>query len=109
MGVLILHGCFSRFLNCTNGTKSRNASYMSWSCFTLIMVLACFDLHSSDMTWISFASYLFANNNVSSFVHLICSNEIESSEEKQKCLASNLDLHFSEPITNNEKLHCNKL
>ena len=22
----ILHGCFSRFLNCTNGTKSRNAS-----------------------------------------------------------------------------------
>ena len=22
----LLHGCFSRFLNCTNGTKSRNAS-----------------------------------------------------------------------------------
>ena len=24
----LLHGCFSRFLNCTNGTKSRNASHM---------------------------------------------------------------------------------
>ena len=23
--VTLLHGCFSRFLNCTNGTKSRNA------------------------------------------------------------------------------------
>ena len=26
------HGCFSRFLNCTNGTKSRNASHMWTSC-----------------------------------------------------------------------------
>ena len=24
----LLHGCFSRFLNCTNGTKSRNASHI---------------------------------------------------------------------------------
>ena len=24
----LLHGCFSRFLNCTNGTKSRNAPQM---------------------------------------------------------------------------------
>ena len=24
----LLHECFSRFLNCTNGTKSRNASQM---------------------------------------------------------------------------------
>ena len=29
-GVLILDGCFSCFLNCTNGTKSRNASQMSF-------------------------------------------------------------------------------
>ena len=27
--VTLLHGCFSRFLNCTNGTKSRKASYKS--------------------------------------------------------------------------------
>ena len=26
--VTLLHECFSRFLNCTNGTKSRNASHM---------------------------------------------------------------------------------
>ena len=24
----LLHGCFSRFLNCTNGTKSRSASQL---------------------------------------------------------------------------------
>ena len=26
--VTLLHGCFSRFLNCTNGTKSRKASQL---------------------------------------------------------------------------------
>ena len=26
--VTFLHGCFSRFLNCTNGTKSRKASHL---------------------------------------------------------------------------------
>ena len=26
--VKLFHGCFSRFLNCTNGTKSRNAPQM---------------------------------------------------------------------------------
>ena len=25
-GVILLHRCFSRFLNCTNGTKSRKTS-----------------------------------------------------------------------------------
>ena len=27
--VTVLHGCFSRFLNCINGTKSRNAPHIS--------------------------------------------------------------------------------
>ena len=27
----LLHGCFSRFLNCTNGTKSRNAPHIVYS------------------------------------------------------------------------------
>ena len=34
----LLHGCFSRFLNCTNATKSRNASHLGiddWD-FTLL-------------------------------------------------------------------------
>ena len=26
--VILLHGCFSRFLNCTNGTNSRNAPHI---------------------------------------------------------------------------------
>ena len=26
--VTLLHGCFSHFLNCTNGTKSRKASHL---------------------------------------------------------------------------------
>ena len=31
--ITLLHGCFSRFLNCTNGTKSYKASYLEcrWS------------------------------------------------------------------------------
>ena len=29
--VTLLHGCFSRFLNCTNGTKSRNVSHLELS------------------------------------------------------------------------------
>ena len=27
-GVTLLHACFSRFLNCTSGTKSRNGSHI---------------------------------------------------------------------------------
>ena len=35
--VTLLHGCFSRFLNCTNGTKLHNASHMKMSkCVTCI-------------------------------------------------------------------------
>ena len=28
--VTLLRGCFSRFLNCANGTKSNKASHMFW-------------------------------------------------------------------------------
>ena len=30
--VILLHGYFQRFLNCTNGTKSHKASHMHWEC-----------------------------------------------------------------------------
>ena len=49
--VALLHGCFSRFLNCTNGSKSRTASHMwnqfkgnkqperrQWHCFGVFIV-----------------------------------------------------------------------
>ena len=32
--VTLLHGCFSRFLNCTNGTKSRKTSHIYLACLT---------------------------------------------------------------------------
>ena len=31
--VTLLHGCFSRFLNCANGTKSPKASHLSVKAF----------------------------------------------------------------------------
>ena len=31
----LVHGCFSRFLNCTNATKSRIASYIYKNIYTL--------------------------------------------------------------------------
>ena len=31
--VTLLHGCFLRFLNCTNGAKSRNASHIIYPFF----------------------------------------------------------------------------
>ena len=34
--VTLLHGCFSRFLNCTNGTKSRRASHINISAVSLM-------------------------------------------------------------------------
>ena len=30
--VTLLHGCFSRFLNCTNGAKSQKASHITSQC-----------------------------------------------------------------------------
>ena len=43
--VTILHGCFSRFLNCTNGTKSPNASHIFLkpiaTAFPDCMLLSC--------------------------------------------------------------------
>ena len=32
--VITLHGCFSRFLNCTNDTKSRKTSQLARKCLT---------------------------------------------------------------------------
>ena len=33
--VTLLHGCFSRFLNCKNDTKLRKASHIMWSKYYL--------------------------------------------------------------------------
>ena len=39
--VTLLHGCFSRFLNCTNGTKSRKA-------LSSTIILGCFEIPKND-------------------------------------------------------------
>ena len=44
----LLHGCFSRFLNCTNGTKSRNASQMkNTSSFHVFNTRYCYNFISN--------------------------------------------------------------
>ena len=54
INVTLLHGCFSRFLNCTNGTKSRNAPlylhaylnifyYINW-CLEPLEFQQCFSI-----------------------------------------------------------------
>ena len=37
--VTLRHGCFSRFLNCTNGNKSRNAPHISLVLFLALQTL----------------------------------------------------------------------
>ena len=48
--VTLIHGYFSRFLNCTNGTKSRNASHMKMSkCVTCVQNII---FHAIYKCWI---------------------------------------------------------
>ena len=59
-----LHGCFSRFLNPTNGTKSRNASrismqyYPSLSSLSILIFLWLYFIHQAI---ISFAVHYLTN------------------------------------------------
>ena len=39
--VTLLHGCFSRFLNCTHGTKSRNASHSEFTFVSFLLMKVC--------------------------------------------------------------------
>ena len=56
--VTVLHGCFSRFLNCANGTKSRKASHQDYtlgSCFEQMLSIEFFLillLGKSRIIWI---------------------------------------------------------
>ena len=48
--VTLLHGCFSRFLNCTNGTKLRKTSHM------IIIVML---LNATGIRWKFNLNYCF--------------------------------------------------
>ena len=39
--VSLIHGCFSRFLNCTHGTKSRNASHSEFTFVSFLLMKVC--------------------------------------------------------------------
>ena len=62
--VTLLHGCFSCFLNCTNGTKSRKvADLKNWKtlCYNFIAVLE-FTLkfeHFENRKWASFLKFFW--------------------------------------------------
>ena len=59
--VTLLHGCFSRILNCTNGTKSRNASHLWWSLFAKLWSIFAKSTVSRCLkgSWIRFRSSQF--------------------------------------------------
>ena len=88
----LLHGCLSHFLNCTNGTKSRNASH-SWICIQLkgpktLLLSVCLSVHLSVKSfcekWI-----------ISFFIHLMM--EVRFSQKifiGQRWPKNNVILHF---------------
>ena len=57
--VILLHGCFSRFLNCVNGAKSRNASHIIMNYASLVarekeIRVKCILCHTHAQTQINF-------------------------------------------------------
>ena len=64
--VTLLHGCFSRFLNCTNGTKSRKAPQMihdSQDILKNVLYLKCWysSRHQSFQSWWNGVNYTKLN------------------------------------------------
>ena len=60
--VTILHGCFSRFLNFTNGTKSP-AKHHIWfflATFFLVVILASFLFFSYFFVWVFSRKFVFS-------------------------------------------------
>ena len=55
--VTLLHGCFSGFLNCTNGTKSRNASHMY--VYFYLSIFSCLSVSLLNLSDIIKSFYLF--------------------------------------------------
>ena len=45
----LLHGCFSRFLNCTNGTKSRNATHIVFKVSHVSQAFTTYILQSGNI------------------------------------------------------------
>ena len=68
--VTLLHGCFSRFLNCTNGTKSCNVPQLNIisHCDFLTMIKYCWImLELNRWNWIEAVSFFTKNGKIISF------------------------------------------
>ena len=63
LNLTLLHGCFSRFLNCTNATKSRNASHILRNYFTLTLISFFAQAYSAklELSILQSYSFLFCN------------------------------------------------
>ena len=87
----LLHGCFSRFLNCTNGTKSRNAQH-------LIVLSYCFQhLAKQSCLLKSFPAILILRTQASFYVFSFSRtnlklHNIHVAPKVVKKVISNLDL-----------------
>ena len=62
--VTLLHGCFLRFLNCTNGTKSRNAS----QCFFFLIEIVMFVTYFNHVYLIQLS---FISSTVVHLIHVL--------------------------------------
>ena len=51
--VALLHGCFSRFLNCTNGNKLRNASHIHANKYDLNPSFCLIKIVIKSVKWMS--------------------------------------------------------
>ena len=69
--VTLLHGCFSLFLNGTNGTKSRKAShlYSSGKCFVIFNVVSKFYVDSFEVPAFPRKKFYFESSD---FIGIFC-------------------------------------
>ena len=93
--LIFLHGCSSRFLNCTNGTKSRNTTHISIT-FLKIQLVANIGILSDAVQWIlPVNKYLFkVNNRNTTKRSKICSLTLKALERRQWCRCDIFTVNF---------------
>ena len=83
--VILLHGCFSRFLSCTNGTKSRKISHLKSRSFVILafgnysnLIRISLNIPKSSVIWTSYVCVLvlylisWKNEYISTFNIFFC-------------------------------------
>ena len=84
--VTFLHGCFSHFLNCTNGTKSHNASHLvNLQEISMVRILTpvtknlkryifliCYSVSNKNIFLITFISFASTANTLKHAIRYCC-------------------------------------